>query len=213
MTWTGPMEFEPFPKVPRLSRSMTITEKIDGSNASVWVSYAPSLNPTEDNLTSRVAEELAEAGIFRVLHEDLMYSIRAGSRTRFIVPCKGGDNHGFAAWVCQFAAELVKLGEGVHHGEWWGAGIQRRYGLDHKRFSLFNTDRWGEERPECCHVVPVLHQGLFDTETILDVLNELQANGSRAAPGFMRPEGVMIWHHGSRSMFKKTIEGDERGKG
>lgn len=207
------MEFEPFPKVPRLSREMTITEKIDGRNASVWVSYAPSLNPTEDNLTSRVARELAEAGIFRVLHEGLMYSIRAGSRTQFIVPCKGGDNLGFAAWVGHNLQELVKLGEGVHHGEWWGQGIGRGYGLYEKRFSLFNTARWSKERPECCHVVPVLCQVPFDTRYVELVMDTLKVGGSRAAPGFKRPEGVMIWHHGAYMAFKKTFEGDEKGKG
>ena len=207
------MEFEPFPKVPRLSRAMTITEKIDGTNASVWVRPAPNLRPTEDNLVGRIAMELAEAGSFRALHGGLMYTIRAGSRTQFIVPCKGGDNHGFAAWVKSNLQELVKLGEGVHHGEWWGQGIGRKYGLDHKRFSLFNTARWSEERPECCHVVPVLYEGLFDTIAIYQTLSALDHMGSQAAPGFMRPEGVMIWHHAARMAFKKTFKNDEKGKG
>ena len=29
--------FTPMPKVPRLSREMVVTEKIDGTNASVWI--------------------------------------------------------------------------------------------------------------------------------------------------------------------------------
>lgn len=31
--------FEPFPKIPRLSRDCVITEKIDGTNAQVYISY------------------------------------------------------------------------------------------------------------------------------------------------------------------------------
>lgn len=32
------LDFSPFPKVGRLSRDITITEKIDGTNASIYIS-------------------------------------------------------------------------------------------------------------------------------------------------------------------------------
>jgi hypothetical protein len=60
--------------------------------------------------------------------------------------------------------DLLTLGPGRHFGEWWGAGIQRRYGLTEKRFSLFNVTRWGEARPACCHVVPTLYRGPFSDD-------------------------------------------------
>ena len=31
------MEFEAFPKIPRLSRDIVINEKIDGTNATIWI--------------------------------------------------------------------------------------------------------------------------------------------------------------------------------
>jgi hypothetical protein len=79
------------------------------------------------------------------------------SRSRWITP--DDDNFGFAAWVEANRDELLTLGPGRHFGEWWGSGIQRGYGLPkgEKRFSLFNVSRWGESRPACCHVVPVLY--------------------------------------------------------
>jgi hypothetical protein len=40
----------------------------------------------------------------------------------------------------------------------------------------------------------------------------LQRGGSQAARGFMRPEGVVIFHVASGQLFKKTIEGDEQPK-
>ena len=172
-------EFIEFQKIPRLSREIIITEKIDGTNAQVFV--------TEDG------------------------QVLAGSRTRWITP--ESDNHGFAAWVEAHREELLQLGPGRHFGEWWGSGIRRNYGLKEKRFSLFNVHRWGESRPACCHVVPVLYRGMFHTADVEVALADLARNGSRAAPGFMKPEGVIIFHIAGNLMFKKTIEKDEEPKG
>jgi len=130
----------------------------------------------------------------------------AGSRKRYITA--DDDNFGFARWVAEHEAELRQLGPGRHFGEWWGSGIQRRYGLTEKRWSLFNTARWGEERPACCHVVPVLYEGEFDTYAIRNTMAQLGLSGSVAAPGFDRPEGIAIWHEAARQMFKATFEGD-----
>jgi hypothetical protein len=198
------MEFKPFPKVSRLSREVVITEKIDGTNASVWIESGKwGLQPNHERWYMNID----------VGDDWNPLRISAASRSRFISPTD--DNFGFSKWVQANAAELVKLGEGIHFGEWWGSGIQRGYGLPkgEKRFSLFNTHRWGEERPACCHVVPELARGAFDSGLIDDVLFALGETGSYAAPGFMRPEGVMIYHTAANIIFKKTFEGDEKGKG
>lgn len=136
--------------------------------------------------------------------------VLAGSRSQWLI---GSDNFGFAKWVAANADDLRGLGVGRHFGEWWGAGIQRRYGLATKRFSLFNVARWSETRPACCDVVPVLYRGEFDTRAIMAVLSELRENGSRAAPGFMKPEGVVIFHTQGNVGFKKTLDKDDEYKG
>ena len=137
--------------------------------------------------------------------------VLAGSRTRWITPEQ--DNHGFAAWVKVHEDELrTGLGPGTHYGEWWGGGINKRYPGLPKRFSLFNVSRWRETRPECCDVVPVLYEGLFTTEAVEDALWTLRIAGSVAAPGKMRPEGVVIFHVQGRLLFKKTLEKDEEPK-
>jgi len=138
-------------------------------------------------------------------------NMKFGSRTRWITP--QDDNYGFAAWAEKNRDELLTLGPGRHFGEWWGAGIQRSYGLSEKRFSLFNIERWGDSRPACCHVVPILYKGPFGEGAIMDALKALELDGSAAVPGFMRPEGVMIWHSAGRIMFKKTIDKDSEPKG
>ena len=75
--------------------------------------------------------------------------------------------------------------------------------------------RWGDEsvRPACCHVVPTLYRGLFLTESVTSVMDALWLEGSRAAPGFMNPEGVVIFHTQSGALFKKTFDRDDAGKG
>lgn len=134
-------------------------------------------------------------------------TVLAGSRTRWITP--GDDNFGFAAWVAEHADELRELGPGRHFGEWWGQGIQRKYGLSERRFSLFNTSRWGDARPACCHVVPELYRGPFDSFAVDAVLQRLSFEGSAAAPGFMKPEGIVVFHTAGNVGFKKTLEKDE----
>lgn len=185
----------------RLSRDIIVTEKIDGTNASIFIqaesledgswddSHLDDIIATKDGLT-----------------------MRAGSRTKWIRPGKT-DNAGFAGWAKANADELFKLGEGHHFGEWWGSGIQRGYGLPkgEKRFSLFNTYRWSDPtvRPSITYVVPVLYQGAFHTDYIDGALSELMHHGSQAAPGFMRPEGIVVWHTAGNFGLKKTIEKDE----
>lgn len=184
------MNFIEFPKIPRLFRDIVITEKIDGTNAQIYIPELP-----------------GEAG-------DLPFLV--GSRSRWITP--ENDNAGFAKWAYEHAEELLTLGPGSHFGEWWGAGIQRGYGLKEKRFSLFNTHRWGDPatRPSCCDVVPVLYEGplfLDGKDSVSSTLDILRKEGSVAAPGFMSPEGVVIYHKAGGYLFKATIERDEEPKG
>lgn len=196
-------EFPAFQKIPRLNRDIIVSEKIDGSNGLISIQrmgedpVAP-LNA----MTGRNSEG-----------ED--FHIFAGSRNRWLKPTKNEDNFGFAAWVRDNANELTKLGVGHHYGEWWGQGIQRHYGLKEKRFSLFNSNRWADPavRPACTDIVPILYQGPFSQSHIVGAQLDLQMYGSKAAPGFMDPEGVVIWHEAARQMFKVTIKGDEKPKG
>ena len=135
-----------------------------------------------------------------------------GSRSRWITP--EDDNFGFARWAYERREELLLLGPGRHWGEWWGAGIQRRYGQSERRFSLFNTARWSETPPpDCCSVVPVLYSGIFTSTAADDALELLRRDGSKASPGFMNPEGIIIYHSAARMYFKKTLSKDEERKG
>jgi len=174
--------FAAFPKIPRLKRTIIITEKIDGTNAQIVVT--------------------PEGEVF------------AGSRTRYVTP--ENDNFGFATWVKHNETEIrEKLGVGTHYGEWWGSGIQRGYGLTKKKFSLFNSTRWKDVGllPPDVDVVPTLFIGELTDGNIEAALTHLRQNGSMAAPGFMNPEGVVIYMTASGTMHKVLLENDALPKG
>lgn len=205
--------FEEFKKIPRLFRDCTITEKIDGTNGQIYI------RDPMDGLCTEV-EPLA-----RITVEGNQYYLNAGSRNRWVYPTKGQDNSGFAAWVVERAALLVEiLGVGRHYGEFWGSGIQRKYGLANgdKRFSLFHP-KWDEVLagralgglpiPAGLGVVPMLYQGPFETKWVEDQLFRLRTFGSVAAPGFMDPEGVVVYHEAAKQYFKVTVKDDEKPKG
>ena len=189
------LTFEAFPKMSRMKRECTITEKIDGTNAQICFSA----------------------------DGDLL----VGSRKRQIWPegtegkPKGCDNYGFAKWVYDNRDELWEfLGEGRHFGEWCGCGIQRTYGLDEKLFLLFNTSLFGEGRQEIPRslksiglgCVPIIYNGVFDTNKIDEVMAHLEKWGSDLG-GFDNPEGIVVYHHALRKYFKITYEHDRTGKG
>jgi len=278
---TTGLVFQPWPKISRLNREIVITEKIDGTNAAIGIG-PPAGSVTQVEAAGGFAHSYPTMGAGRVW---------AQSRTRIITPLN--DNFGFAAWVEKHANALRDiLGPGFHFGEWWGAGIQRTYGLTEKRFSLFNTAKWNEPSNAeglaklrgdgiMIDTVPVLYTGPWtgnygykNSETgewlvladekdwptlyvdyeaaetriasfmerifelgVQDatdlrprlekisrpinprprfapnfILEWLARVGSQAAPGFMKPEGICVYHKASGSIFKATVEGDEKHK-
>ncbi|MES2460791.1 MAG: RNA ligase family protein [Armatimonadota bacterium] len=193
-------EFTEFPKMARLSRDCVISEKIDGTNAQVYIEELP-----DDTVMPTHTPIVAVAGKL------LIY---AGSRSRLITP--EDDNFGFARWVKDNAEQLALLGPGRHFGEWWGSGIQRGYGLPkgEKRFSLFAIDRYKDsplEKVPGLAVVPELYRGEFDTMIIKSKLRLLDVLGSKAAPGYDNPEGLIIYHEASREVFKLTFDDTPKG--
>ncbi|MFE9026215.1 RNA ligase family protein [Streptomyces iakyrus] len=192
-------EFTPWPKTPRLFRDIVVTEKLDGTNAAIHISAVA------DNA-------LHEADGDRLTYVDgKWFALSVQSRKRMITPGKSTDNYGFAGWVNDNAAQLVRLlGEGIHYGEWWGQGIQRGYGLETRRFSLFNTARHAgvlvKVGAAYVDTVPVLYTGTFSEGEIWGAVDKLKLSGSVAAPGFMNPEGVCVFHKASGRVFKVTAD-------
>lgn len=190
-------EFVGWPKIPRINRIFgrsIITEKIDGTNAHIKIErIQEGINP---DLQSVSVVENEEGEKFYVL---------VGSRNRWITP--ENDNYGFAKWVEDNINDLLKLGVGHHFGEWYGQGIQHGYGLKEKRFALFNSRRWNDQnpnRPECCECVKELHSGEFTLDILKEVTDKLKETGSQQVPGWMEPEGVIVYLSELDKMIKWT---------
>ena len=210
------MEYTTIKKIARLSRDCLITEKLDGSQNHVFIlSYETLLDwqkKNENHLLPETREFIENYCLYRTDNEFMF----AGSKNRWLNLTKHGDNFGFARWVEEHAVELLALGEGRHSGEFYGSKIQRTYGLTEKRFALFNAMRWSIDpslKPKCCEVVPILYKGMFHSVTIDTILTKLRMNGSYAVKGFMKPEGICVYHVASKTMFKKTCENDAKPKG
>jgi hypothetical protein len=196
---TDALEFKGFGKIPRLFRDVVITQKLAGQTGAVGI------------LTER-EPGYDDPRVTHVHPGGLALGVYAQSRKRIITPQT--DNHGFAAWVQEHAELLAtNLGPGLHFGEWWGSGIKSGEGLTggDKRFSLFNTKRWSDK---CwcdipgLSVVPVLYEGPFSEQVLIDVLTYLAEGGSVACPGFMQPEGIIVYHKAANSLFKITLDND-----
>jgi RNA ligase len=209
---SSPVEFQEFEKISRLNREVIVTEKIDGTNGQVHI------RPADGSTLEHGYDCQIDIG-------GVPHYIRAGSRNGWVAHVGGDDNNGFGRWVYQHAHELAALGAGAHFGEWWGQGIQRKYGLTEKRWSLFNVGRWVQYpgtgdaprekqayAPPCCHVVPVLRIGVGLHDTVDAALEMLREYGSKASPGFMKPEGIVAFHTHARTLFKVTLERDQEPK-
>jgi hypothetical protein len=218
MTHTSTETYPKFRPIPRLHRRVIATEKINGTNGLIDIVEADGA-AQDPNIPKRL-----------VFANGTAYAVRAGSRNRWLSP--ENDNFGFAAWVWANAEGLVALGVGKHYGEWFGSGIQTGYGLSEKRFALFNVDRWYDVRdpeiddrytetfpkakpaPPEVTVVPVISvfDGQYLNAAVDDALHTLESEGSLIAPGFMDPEGIILFHVAAGSYFKVTIKGDEKPK-
>ncbi len=138
------------------------------------------------------------------------------SRNRWLTPGKGTDNYGFAAWGEEHKEELLKLGQGRHYGEWFGYGIgPRGYGLPTKRLALFNTFRPKESLPPCVENVTILYQGsgMELSRITAECIEKLNTGGSVHVPGYMKPEGLVVYSSLTKSRYKVLCENDDRAKG
>lgn len=199
------IEFKAWPKTSRLFREVTVTEKIDGTNACI------------------VFEPDPVCGKFDC-GDDAHYVYAAQSRNRIIT--SKSDNAGFAAWVQEnHAALFEKLGYGRHYGEWWGQKIGRKYNMPFRVFSIFNTDLWSvqlgdniayEMQNGFLTHVPVLGRFDMDTSVIMDCAEYLNDGGSVASRvfgiEFDRPEGICVFHSTSRVVQKFTFDKNDAGK-
>lgn len=200
------MEFREFSKIHRLDKTtILITQKLHGTNASLWIVPTGEIDYSE-------AEK-------PFLTSDGQFLVRPAKRTSFID--LENDNFGFAKFVAKNKDALARcLGPGTWFGEWVGPGINSGEGLKEKQFALFNVlaldDKILNMRaaglwPENVDTVPVLFFGPCTDlgKEAERVMTELKESGSKYAPGFMRPEGIVIQVLGTSATFKHVFEQED----
>ena len=160
----------------------------------------PKITRVENRRTPVFTEKIDGTNACIIITEDGQFGCQ--SRNRLITP--EADNYGFASWVWSHMEQLISMGPGHHYGEWWGLGIGRGYDQKEKRFSLFNTQRWGEHNPNtppCVSVVPRL-----PVNSVEEARQFLTENGSVAAPGFKKPEGAVMFDRDTETYFKIIMD-------
>ena len=154
-----------------LFRDVTISEKIDGTNAQVFV----------------VAEDRGRRQPGRGLGGSLRKRTTSVSR------------RGSPIMLTSCASSA----QDVISAEWYGRGIQRRYGLQDRRFALFNSCTDGPRSARrAAAIVPVLTTRTMGADVVSECLETLRSGGSLARSGFHAPGGIVIYHHASGGMFR-----------
>lgn len=183
--------FQEFPKMARLNRECVITEKIDGTNACIYIaddgvtmftgSRTRWITPEDDNFGfARWANE----------HKDELLKL--------------GPGRHFGEW----------WGSGIQRGYGLPKGEKRFSLFNALRWNpdVLTLPPGAHPVPgvSCVSTVPVLYTGRFDTANVNQVLATLRL-GSFVAP-FLNPEGVVVYHTAARIGFKVTLENDEQPK-
>lgn len=194
------LEFREFPKLPRLSRDIIITEKIDGTNAQVLItehgdifvgSRTRWITPQDDN-----------HGFARWVEGNKQTILGLGTGRHFGEWWGSGIQRGYGLPKGEKRFSLFNVARWALHG------------TEPKKIT--NADprivRYQDRLPEGLFLVPELYRGEFITFGIEHTLNTLKEHGSYASPGFDRPEGIVIFHTAGNVGFKKTIDKDDMPK-
>jgi len=217
--YTHQIEFQKFPKIPRYNRPIIITEKIDGTNAQILVlengqvfagSRSQWITPDNDHYGFAAWVQQHEAEIREVLGPGRHVGEWWGQTIN-----RGYDldRRCFSLFnVCRWSDKKDPAERYRHTTYQW---IRGEHVEKVKVATLV---------PPCCNVVPILYEGPWcdDENTVLQwgedprmvdiTLYRLSYEGSHAAPGFMKPEGIVIFHKQSGHLFKVTIENDDEPK-
>jgi hypothetical protein len=205
MTPTLP-DFEPFPKMARYSRPIIITEKLDGTNAQVFIS--PDFSIVAAGSRNRwITPDADNFGFARWVedHRDELLQL--------------GPGRHFGEWWGSGIQRGYGLPKGEKRFSLFNTVRWTKHGTVPKLISTgdSNVFKTQDALPPCCDLVPVLAEGLWQPHEMgcrIDLaLAELKHIGSFAAPGFRDPEGIVIFHAAANFAFKKTIKKDEVPKG
>jgi hypothetical protein len=193
-------EFVEFPKVARLSRECVITEKIDGTNACVFIGESGEF--LVGSRTRWITPELDNHGFARWAYENKDLLLKLGPGRHFGEWWGSGIQRGYGLTKGEKRFSLFNVVRWCLHGT-----QPQQIPCQDPRITKFQ-----DVLPPGVHLVPVLYRGNFNTAECDRVISILESEGSLASPGFMNPEGIVCYHTAANVGFKKTIKGDEHPK-
>jgi hypothetical protein len=191
------IEFVGFPKISRLSRDVIVTEKIDGTNGTIYIGE-DGLEFLVGSRTRWITPDCDNHGFARWAydnHDDLL---------------KLGPGWHRGEWWGSGIQRGYGLPKGEKHFSLFNTIRWCRYGHLPQRIETQDPqiEKYQDVLPCCCDLVPVLYKGPFDTALIDRELSLLLTTGSKASPGFANPEGIVVFHIAGNVGFKKTIGND-----
>jgi len=143
------IEFEAWPKIPRESPfSVTITEKIDGTNACIVIQDGVIIAVQSRKRFITVEDDNYGFAAWVAEHEEELTTM--------------GDGHHFGEWA----------GHGIQKNP------LKLEGKQFFLFNTFRWNKDNPNRPTCCKVVPVLFQGELNPGTIPELLEDLKNDES-----------------------------------
>jgi len=182
--------FVGFRKIPRWSRDVIVTEKIDGTNGCIYIGENGEF--LVGSRTRWLTPECDNYGFAK-------WAIQ-NKETLMLM----GPGRHFGEW----------WGSGIQRGYGLKGG-DRRFSL----FNVSKWCKMGEQPivgqsfpPSCVDVVPVLWKGSMDNLDVNRIIDHLVQFGSSASL-YMNPEGIVIYHVAGNISFKKTIDKDNVPKG
>lgn len=192
--------FVEFPKMARMSRECVISEKIDGTNASITI--------TEDgqfltgSRTRWITSQDDNYGFAKWAQEHKDGLMKLGKGTHFGEWWGGGIQRNYGLSKDDKRFSLFNTIRWCLHGE------------EPKQIQTGDPRimKMQEMLPQCVGLVPVLFRGMFETDAVEVALNHLRQFGSNAVKTFSKPEGVVCFHIAAGIGFKKTLEKDEMPK-
>lgn len=203
---------QPFPKIPRLRREIVVTEKIDGTNAQVTIHAGRVFAGSKNRWVTPENDNYGFAAWVQEHHDELL---ALGEGSHYGEWWGQGVQRGYGVVGKRFS--LFNVGRWCLHDEepqprTGPGGAASFVGARDHRANAEGV-AMQERLPACCSLVPVLYRGVMACSAIEDCLERLRANGSAAAPGFMKPEGVIVYHVAGGHYYKRTLEKDDEPKG
>lgn len=229
------LTFEEWPKIARLNRDVIITEKLDGTNAAVGIKFERiDLGDGLTQLRTRVWAQ-SRTRIITPSQDNQGFARWVRKHADVLISTLGEGLH-FGEWWgvgIQRGYDLSERRFSLFNTKRWNTGegalalsVARAQGVAIYSVPVLWEGPWmmpvgtvvgyiddgapfNEDGSPKFIDLPSVPARRYMPEFELEFLRN---SGSRAVPGYMKPEGIVVFHQASGICFKATVEGDEQHK-